>query len=104
MTRRYVKPWADVTVSSWSWGRNKPFSPSSHWGCKHQVGLLSSHVPPPSLFPPSVTQSHLGIPGRYRFSPALSSTDWVKSLFVNEQLNVVCASPGSRDWWAQAVK
>lgn len=83
-----MKPWADVTRSSRSWGRNKPFSPSSHWGCKHQVVLLSVHVPPPPLIPASVTQSHLGIPGRYRFPPALSSTDRVKCsfmLFVHHQ-------------------
>ena len=100
VTRRCAKPWGDVTGSSWSWGRNKAFSPRSHWGCKHQVGLLSSHVPPPRLAPASVTQSHLGIPGRYCFPPALSSTDRVKRSFVNEQLSALCALLGCRDWWA----
>lgn len=98
--RGHVKPDGDVTGSSWSWRRTKPFSSSSHWGCKDQVGLLSSHVLPPPLAPASVTQSHLGIPGRYCFPPALSSTDWVKGSFINEQLSAVCALPGCRDWWA----
>lgn len=54
-----MKPWGDVVASPWAWGRHKPFSPSSHWGCKHQVELLSSRVPPPLLVPASMTQSHL---------------------------------------------
>lgn len=92
VTRRCVKPEGDCTESSWSWGRNKPSSPSCHRACKHQVGLLSNHVPPPPPAPASVTQRHLGIPGRYGFSPAPSSTDQVKCSFRDEQLGAVRAA------------